>query len=53
MKLRGHKVELSNIRCAVLNVSDKGDYVVPRSQIEATIQLWEPSEQRGEGDLPA
>jgi polyhydroxyalkanoate synthase len=39
MKLRGHTVDISNIRCAVLNVSGKSDYVVPPSQTEATIAL--------------
>jgi polyhydroxyalkanoate synthase subunit PhaC len=39
MELRGHEVDLSNIRCAVLNVSGKWDYVVPPSQAEATIAL--------------
>ena len=39
MELRGHEVDLSNIRCAVLNVSGKWDYVVPPSQSEATIAL--------------
>ncbi len=39
MKLRGHKVDLSNIRCALFNVSGKSDYVVPPSQTEATIAL--------------
>jgi polyhydroxyalkanoate synthase len=39
MELRGHKVDLSNIRCAVLNVSGKGDYVVPPPQTEATTVL--------------
>ena len=39
MELRGHKVDLSNIRCAVLNVSGKWDYVVPPPQTDATIAL--------------
>ena len=39
VKLRGHKVDLSNIRCAVLNVSGKWDYVVPPSQTKATTAL--------------
>jgi polyhydroxyalkanoate synthase subunit PhaC len=39
MELRGQKVDLSNIRCAVLNVSGKWDYVVPPSQTEATNAL--------------
>ena len=39
MELRGHKVGLSNIGCAVLNVSGKWDYVVPPPQTEATTAL--------------
>jgi polyhydroxyalkanoate synthase subunit PhaC len=39
MELRGHKVNLSNIGCAVLNVSGKWDYVVPPPQTEATTAL--------------
>jgi polyhydroxyalkanoate synthase len=36
MKLRGHRVDLSNIECAVLNVSGKWDCTVPLSQTKAT-----------------
>jgi pimeloyl-ACP methyl ester carboxylesterase len=39
MELRGHSVDLSNIRCAVLNVSGKWDYVVPPPQTDATNAL--------------
>lgn len=39
MELRGRRVELSNIRCAVLNVSGKWDFTVPPSQTEATTAL--------------
>jgi polyhydroxyalkanoate synthase subunit PhaC len=39
VKLRGSRVDLSNIGCAVLNVSGKWDYVVPPSQTEATTAL--------------
>ena len=39
VKLRGHRVNLSNIRCSVLNVSGKWDYVVPPSQTKATTAL--------------
>jgi polyhydroxyalkanoate synthase subunit PhaC len=39
MELRGTKVDLSNIRCAVLNVSGKWDYVVPPCQTRATTAL--------------
>jgi polyhydroxyalkanoate synthase len=36
MKLRGHRVDISNIRCAVLNVSGKWDCSVPSAQTKAT-----------------
>src|ERR687889_488124 len=36
MKLRGHRVDISNIRCAVLNVSGKWDCTVPPAQTKAT-----------------
>jgi polyhydroxyalkanoate synthase len=36
MKLHGHRVDISNIRCAVLNVSGKWDYTVPPAQTKAT-----------------
>jgi len=39
VELRGTKVNLSKIRCAVLNVSGRWDYVVPPSQTEATTTL--------------
>ena len=39
VKLRGCRVDLSNIRCSVLNVSGKWDYVVPPSQTKATTTL--------------
>ena len=39
VELRGSRVDLSNIRCAVLNVSGKWDYVVPPSQTKATTAL--------------
>ncbi len=39
VKLRRKRVDLSNIRCSVLNVSGKWDYVVPTSQTEATTVL--------------
>jgi polyhydroxyalkanoate synthase len=39
VELRGHRVDLSNIECSVLNVSGKYDYVVPPSQTEATTAL--------------
>jgi polyhydroxyalkanoate synthase subunit PhaC len=36
MKLHGHRVDISNIRCAVLNVSGKWDCTVPSAQTKAT-----------------
>ena len=39
LKLCGRRVDLSNIECALLNVSGKWDYVVPPSQTEATTIL--------------
>jgi polyhydroxyalkanoate synthase subunit PhaC len=39
MELRGSRVDLSNIRCALLNVSGKWDYVVPPCQTRATTAL--------------
>ncbi len=39
VELRGRRVDLSNIRCAVLNVSGKWDYTVPPSQTRATTAL--------------
>ncbi len=45
MELREHIVDLSNIRCAVLNVSGKWDYTVPPSQTEATTALAKSSDK--------
>jgi len=39
MELRGNRVDLSDIRCALLNVSGKWDYVVPPCQTSATTAL--------------
>ena len=39
LELRGRRVDLSNIECAVLNVSGKRDYVVPTFKTEATTTL--------------
>ena len=39
VELRGRKVDLSSIECAVLNVSGKRDHVVPASKTEATTTL--------------
>jgi polyhydroxyalkanoate synthase len=36
MKLRGHRMDINNIGCAVLNVSGKWDCSVPPSQTKAT-----------------
>ena len=46
VELRGSRVDLSNIRCAVLNVSGKWDYVVPPSQTEATTALASGPDQQ-------
>src|SRR5215210_4415899 len=43
--LRGSRVDLSNIRCAVLNVSGKRDYVVPPSQAGAITALARSSDK--------
>ena len=45
MELRGQRVDLSNIECAVLNVSGKRDYVVPASKTEATTALARSSDK--------
>src|ERR671939_1780327 len=45
MELRGHRADLSNIRCAVLNVSGKWDHVVPPSQTAATTTLARSSDK--------
>ena len=45
VELRGHRVDLSNIRCAILNVSGKWDYTVPPSQTEATTALAKSSDK--------
>jgi polyhydroxyalkanoate synthase len=39
VELRGRRVDLSNIRCSVLNISGRWDYVVPPSQTRATTAL--------------
>ena len=38
-------MDLSNIRCAVLNVSGKWDFTVPPSQTEATTALASSSDK--------
>ena len=45
VELRGHRVDLSNIRCAILNISGKWDYTVPPSQTEATTALARSSDK--------
>lgn len=45
VKLRGQRVELSNIECAVLNISGKRDYVVPASKTEAMTALARSSDK--------
>ena len=45
VKLQGQRVDLSNIECAVLNVSGKRDYVVPASTTEATTALARSSDK--------
>lgn len=45
VKLRGNRVDLSNITCAVLNVSGKWDYVVPSSQTKATTALAQSTDK--------
>ena len=45
VELRRQRVDLSNIECAVLNVSGKRDYVVPTSKTEATTALARSSDK--------
>jgi polyhydroxyalkanoate synthase len=45
LKLRGNRVDLSKITCAVLNVSGKWDYVVPSSQTKATTALAQSTDK--------
>jgi polyhydroxyalkanoate synthase len=45
VELRGQRVDLLNIECAVLNVSGKRDYVVPTSKTEATTALARSSDK--------
>jgi polyhydroxyalkanoate synthase subunit PhaC len=39
LELRGHRVDLSEIRCPVLNIAGRKDYICPVSQAEATMDL--------------
>jgi polyhydroxyalkanoate synthase len=45
VELRGRRVDLTNIDCAVLNVSGKRDHVVPASKTEATTALARSSDK--------
>src|SRR5919199_3322423 len=45
VELRGRRVDLSNIGCAMLNVSGKHDHVVPTSKTEATTALARSSDK--------
>jgi polyhydroxyalkanoate synthase len=45
VELRGRRVDLSNIGCALLNVSGKRDHVVPTSKTEATTALARSSDK--------
>jgi polyhydroxyalkanoate synthase subunit PhaC len=45
VELRGRRVDLSNIECAVLNVSGRQDHVVPASETEATTALARSSDK--------
>jgi polyhydroxyalkanoate synthase len=45
VELRGRRVDLSNIGCAVLNVSGKWDHAVPASKTEATTALARSSDK--------
>jgi polyhydroxyalkanoate synthase len=39
LELRGRRVELSNIRCPVLNIAGEKDYICPLSQAKPTMDL--------------
>jgi polyhydroxyalkanoate synthase subunit PhaC len=45
VELRGHRVNLSKIACAILNVSGTWDYTVPPSQTKATTALARSSDK--------
>jgi polyhydroxyalkanoate synthase len=45
VELRGRRVDLSNIRCAMLNVSGERDHIVPTSKTEATTALARSSDK--------
>lgn len=44
VRLRGHRVDLTDIQCALLNVSGRWDHIVPLSQTTATTQLVSSSD---------
>ena len=39
IELRGHRVELSNIECPLLNIAGSKDFICPLAQAEATMDL--------------
>jgi polyhydroxyalkanoate synthase len=39
IELRGHRVELSNIECPLLNIAGSKDFICPLAQAEATMHL--------------
>ncbi len=39
IELRGHRVDLSNIECPLLNIAGSKDFICPLSQAEATMDL--------------
>jgi polyhydroxyalkanoate synthase len=39
IELRGHRVELSNIECPLLNIAGSKDFICPLAQAEATMNL--------------
>jgi polyhydroxyalkanoate synthase len=39
IELRGHRVELSNIECPLLNIAGSKDFICPLAQAEATMEL--------------
>ena len=45
MKLREHRMDLSNIGCAVLNISGKWDCTVPPAQTKATTRRASSSDK--------
>jgi len=39
IELRGHRVDLSNIECPLLNIAGSKDFICPVAQAEATMDL--------------